>query len=308
MFHQEIRDGWQREASDRWLHQGNPWEIKKPGLTYQVKFGGHTECRTDEQGRLRVLWTPGRVVNGVAYDMPVPGYRVNTVNILRLWSAVAPHSFDFEEFNSGDYFGAVEDKVLDENITKVLYPNDEQFQGKELRLKQQYFFVSCSLQNMIWIHLLKNDSLVNFHEGFSVQLNDTHPSVSVAELMRLLVDEHHMDWERAWDITTRTLAYTNHTLLPEALEKWPLALFGALLPRHLEIIYEINYRFLEDVRTRFPGDDERARRMSLIDETGDRSILEYCRDIWKVKPKPVDTKGFEMPKDGIVFRKPGAGS
>ena len=272
MFNQEIRDGWQYESSDSWLHQGNPWEIKKPTLTYQVKFGGHTEYYTDELSHLRVRWIPGRVVNGVAYDTPVPGYGVNTVNLLRLWSAVAPQSFDFEDFNSGDYFGAVEDKVLDENITKVLYPNDEQFQGKELRLKQQYFFVSCSLQNMIWIHLLKNDSLVNFHEGFSVQLNDTHPSVSVAELMRLLVDEHRMDWDRAWDITTRTLAYTNHTLLPEAMEKWPLALFAALLPRHLEIIYEINRRFLDDVRNCFPGDEDRVRRLSIIDESGKKYV------------------------------------
>jgi starch phosphorylase len=272
MFNQEITDGWQRESSDPWLLQGNPWEIKKANLTYQVKFGGHTEYFSDEKGHLRVRWIPGRVVNGVAYDTPVPGYRVNTVNLLRLWSAVAPQSFDFEEFNSGDYFGAVEDKVLDENITKVLYPNDEQFQGKELRLKQQYFFVSCSLQNMIWVHLLENDSLVNFHEEFAVQLNDTHPSISVAELMRLLVDEHQMDWERAWDITTRTLAYTNHTLLPEAMEKWPLALFGALLPRHLEIIYEINHRFLEEVRTRFPGDDDRTRRLSIIDESGKKYV------------------------------------
>jgi len=272
MFNQEIHDGWQRECSDRWLHQGNPWEIKKPDMTYQVKFGGHTEYDTDEIGRVRVRWIPGRIVNGVAYDTPVPGYRVNTVNILRLWSAVAPQSFDFEDFNRGDYFGAVEDKVQDENITKVLYPNDEQFQGKELRLKQQYFFVSCSLQNMIWVHLLKGERIDDFHEGFAIQLNDTHPAVSVAELMRLLVDEYGMDWDQAWDITTRTLAYTNHTLLPEAMEKWPLPLFGALLPRHLEIIYEINRRFLDDVRTRFPGDDERVRRMSLIDETGEKFV------------------------------------
>jgi len=273
MFNQEIIDGWQRESSDRWLHQGNPWEIKKPDVTYHVKFGGHTEFYTDEQGHVRVRWIPGRVVNGVAYDTPVPGYRVNTVNLLRLWSAVAPQSFDFEDFNRGDYFGAVEDKVRDENITKVLYPNDEQFQGKELRLKQQYFFVSCSLQNMIKIYLVENDNLDNFHEnGFSVQLNDTHPSISVAELMRLLVDEHFMDWDRAWDITTRTLAYTNHTLLPEAMEKWSLTLFSALLPRHLEIIYEINYRFMEAVRIRFPGDDDRARRLSIIDESGEKYV------------------------------------
>jgi len=272
MFNQEIHDGWQQESSDRWLHQGNPWEIKKPDLTYHVKFGGHTEIYTDEKGNVRVRWIPGRVVNGVAYDTQVPGYGVNTVNILRLWSAVAPQSFDFEEFNRGDYFRAVEDKVQDENITKVLYPNDEQFQGKELRLKQQYFFVSCSLQNMIWVHLLKGERLEDFHEGFAIQLNDTHPAIAVPELMRLLVDEHGMDWDQAWSITTRTMAYTNHTLMPEAMEKWPLFLFGALLPRHLEIIYEINRRFLDQVRLQFPGDDDRVRRMSLIDETGEKFV------------------------------------
>jgi starch phosphorylase len=272
MFNQEIIDGWQRESSDRWLHQGNPWEIKKPDMTYPVKFGGHTEYDTDEKGHVRVLWVPGRVVNGVAYDTPVPGYHVNAVNILRLWSATAPQSFDFSDFNRGDYFGAVEDKVQDENITKVLYPNDEQFQGKELRLKQQYFFVSCSLQNMIWLHLLKGESLDTFHEGFAIQLNDTHPAISVAELMRLLVDEHDMDWDQAWHITTCALAYTNHTLLPEAMEKWSLPLFAALLPRHLEIIYEINRRFLDQVRDRFPGDDEQVRRMSIIEETGEKYV------------------------------------
>jgi len=272
MFNQEIHDGWQREASDRWLHQGNPWEIKKPDMTYHVKFGGHTETYTDDKGNVRVRWIPGRVVNGVAYDTQVPGYGVNTVNILRLWSAVAPQSFDFEDFNRGDYFGAVEDKIQDENITKVLYPNDEQFQGKELRLKQQYFFVSCSLQNMIWVHLLKGERLENFHEGFAIQLNDTHPAIAVPELMRLLVDEYAMDWDQAWNITALTMAYTNHTLLPEAMEKWSLPLFGALLPRHLEIIYEINRRFLDQVHLQFPDDDDRIRRMSLIDETGEKSV------------------------------------
>ncbi len=272
MFHQVIEDGWQRELSDQWLHYGNPWEIKKPDVCYSIGFGGRTEQYTDDAGRFRVRWLPARMVNAVAYDTPIPGYKVNNVNLLRLWSAEAVDSFDFEEFNVGDYYGAIEEKVKAENITKVLYPNDEQYQGKRLRLEQQYFFVSASLQDMIRIHLFKNRDLTNFHETFAVQLNDTHPAVAIPELMRLLMDEYAMGWDEAWEITTKTMSYTNHTLLPEAMEKWPLELFGSLLPRHLEIIYEINYRFLEDVRARFPEDNERLSRMSLIDESGGRHV------------------------------------
>ncbi len=272
MFHQVIEDGWQRELSDQWLHYGNPWEIKKPDVCYSIGFGGRTEQYTDDAGRFRVRWLPARMVNAVAYDTPIPGYRVNNVNLLRLWSAEAVDSFDFEEFNIGDYYGAIEEKVKAENITKVLYPNDEQYQGKRLRLEQQYFFVSASLQDMIRIHLFKNRDLTNFHETFAVQLNDTHPAVAIPELMRLLMDEYAMGWDEAWEITTKTMSYTNHTLLPEAMEKWPLELFGSLLPRHLEIIYEINYRFLEDVKARFPEDNERLSRMSLIDESGGRHV------------------------------------
>ncbi len=272
MFHQVIEDGWQKELADMWLHYGNPWEIKKPDISYEIGFGGHTETFHDDQGRYRVRWVPARMVNAVAYDTPIPGYRVNTVNLLRLWSAEAVDSFDFEDFNVGDYFGAIEEKVKAENITKVLYPNDEQCQGKRLRLEQQYFFVSASLQNMIFMHLMWNDNLDNFDQGFAAQLNDTHPAVAVPELMRLLMDIHHMDWDKAWDITTRTLAYTNHTLLPEALEKWPMPLFASLLPRHLEIIFEINRRFLDEVRVKFPHDEGRVSRMSIIDETGSKFI------------------------------------
>ncbi len=272
MFHQVIEDGWQRELSDQWLHYGNPWEIKKPDVCYSIGFGGRTEQYTDDAGRFRVRWLPARMVNAVAYDTPIPGYKVNNVNLLRLWSAEAVDSFDFEEFNIGDYYGAIEEKVKAENITKVLYPNDEQYQGKRLRLEQQYFFVSASLQDMIRIHLFKNRDLTNFHETFAVQLNDTHPAVAIPELMRLLMDEYAMGWDEAWEITTKTMSYTNHTLLPEAMEKWPLELFGSLLPRHLEIIYEINYRFLEDVKARFPEDNERLSRMSLIDESGGRHV------------------------------------
>ncbi len=272
MFHQVIENGWQKELSDMWLHYGNPWEIKKPDICYGVGFGGYTESYTDEDGRFRMRWIPARMVNAVAYDTPIPGYRVNNVNLLRLWSAEAVDSFDFEEFNIGDYFGAIEEKVKAENISKVLYPNDEECAGKRLRLEQQFFFVSASLQDMIRIHLIKHDSLDNLFEGFAAQLNDTHPAVAVPELMRLLMDEHGYGWDDAWEITKKTLSYTNHTLLPEALEKWPLPLFRHLLPRHLEIIFEINRRFLDEVKEHWPGDDARISRMSIIDEAGGKAV------------------------------------
>ncbi len=223
-------------------------------------------------GRMRVRWVPGKLVNGVPYDTPVQGYRNYTANTLRLWRAEAPESFDFAVFNRGDYYGAVNQKVTSENITKVLYPNDDQARGKELRLEQQYFFVSCSLQDMFRILAVQSIPIERFHEKFAVQLNDTHPSVAIAELMRLLVDVHAMDWDQAWDITRRTMAYTNHTILPEALECWPIELFGRVLPRHLEIIYEINARFLDDVRIRNLGDEARVADLSLIDERGERYV------------------------------------
>jgi len=272
IFDQEIRDGWQVEVTDKWLRLGNPWEIPRPEITFDVKLGGHTEHYRDEQGRQRVRWIPARVVKGVAYDTPVTGYRVTTTNLLRLWKAEASESFDFAAFNTGDYFGAVHDKVASETISKVLYPNDDPYAGKQLRLAQQYFFVSCSLQDMIRLQRITKTGVDRFHERFAVQLNDTHPSIAVAELMRLLVDEYQMDWDEAWGITQKTFAYTNHTLLPEALEKWPLALFASQLPRHLEIIYEINRRFLDEVRTKYPGDDQRLARLSLIEESGDKYV------------------------------------
>ncbi len=272
IFQQEIVDGWQVERTDKWLRFGNPWEIVRPEWAAEVKFGGHTERYSDEQGRVRVRWVPARVVNGVPYDTPILGYRVNTANTLRLWRAEAPESFDFSVFNRGDYWGAVNQKVTSENISKVLYPNDEQVKGKELRLEQQYFFVACSLQDMLRITRVQKIPPERFHEKFAVQLNDTHPSIAVAELMRLLVDELALEWDLAWSITRKTFAYTNHTLLPEALERWPLDLFGRMLPRHLEIIYEINARFLDEVRFAFFGDDERLARMSLIDEHGPRYV------------------------------------
>lgn len=272
IFDQIIRDGWQVEVTDKWLRLGNPWEIARPELAFDVKFGGHTEAYYDKGNRYRVRWIPDYVVKGIAYDTPILGYLVNTVNLLRLWKAEACESFDFQAFNVGDYYGAVHEKVVSENITKVLYPNDEPIKGKQLRLGQQYFFVSCSLQDMIRVHQLRGNPIENFHERYAIQLNDTHPSIAVAELMRLLVDEHQMDWEKAWHITRQTFAYTNHTLLPEALEKWPIQLFGNLLPRHLEIIYEINRRFLDDVRVKYPGNDGRVARLSLIDESGERYV------------------------------------
>jgi starch phosphorylase len=272
IFDQAIRDGWQVEMTDKWLRFGNPWEIHRPEITFPVGFGGHTRGYTDAAGRYRVEWVPDQVVMGVAHDTPILGYRVGTANMLRLWQAQAVESFDFQAFNVGDYERAVYEKVKSENITKVLYPNDEASRGKALRLQQQYFFVSCSLRDMARIHEQRSPHLSGFHEKYAVQLNDTHPAIAVAELMRLLVDEHAMDWDSAWDITRRTFGYTNHTLLPEALETWSLELFGSLLPRHLEIIFEINRRWLDRVRVAYPNDPAKVARMSLIDERGGKSV------------------------------------
>lgn len=272
IFDQDIKEGWQVEITDKWLRYGNPWEVVRPESELEVKLGGRTEAYTDEQGRYRSRWVPDKVVRGVPYDTPILGFQTNTANTLRLWKAEAPESFDFEAFNKGDYLGAGREKSECENITKVLYPNDDSAQGKQLRLEQQYFFVSCALQDMIRIMKMQNLALERFHEQYAIQLNDTHPTVAVAELMRLLVDEYGFEWEKAWNITTKTLAYTNHTLLPEALERWPLGMFGSLLPRHLELIYEINHRFLDEVRIKFPDDFDRLRRMSIIDENGERYV------------------------------------
>ncbi|HKY02995.1 MAG TPA: glycogen/starch/alpha-glucan phosphorylase [Burkholderiales bacterium] len=272
IFDQQIRDGWQVEAADNWLQRGSPWEIIRPEVCFDVGFGGQTESYTDETGRQRVRWLPARMVRGRACDIPVSGYRVNTCGTLRLWKSEAVKSFDFAEFNAGDYYGAVEDKVLSETLSKVLYPNDEPEAGKRLRLAQQYFFVSCSLRDILRLMEMRKQPLKRLPELFAAQMNDTHPSIAVAELMRLLVDEYAFSWDEAWGMTQRTLAYTNHTLLPEALETWGLPLFRDLLPRHLEIIYEINRRFLDEVRQRFPGDDARVARMSLIDESGAKRV------------------------------------
>ena len=250
IFDQEIRDGWQVETTDKWLRFGNPWALERPEDAFEVKMGGRTEKYTDANGQVRVRWIPQQLVRGIPHDTPILGYRTNTANTLRLWSAQAVESFNFETFNAGDFFGAVADKVSSENISKILYPNDEEIRGKQLRLVQQFFFVSCSLQHILRIQKTQNRPLADLHRNFAVQLNDTHPAIAVAELMRLLVDEHGLNWETAWNVTTHTMSYTNHTLMPEALEQWPLGLFGSLLPRHLEIIDEINSRHLDNVRAR----------------------------------------------------------
>ncbi|MBW4669875.1 MAG: glycogen/starch/alpha-glucan phosphorylase [Cyanomargarita calcarea GSE-NOS-MK-12-04C] len=272
IFDQKIKDGWQVEITDKWLRFGNPWDIVRPEWAVKVNFGGHTQPYTDERGHYRVRWFPEQTVRGVPYDTPILGYKVNTANTLRLWRSEATEIFDFEAFNRGDYYGAVDQKIVSENLTKVLYPNDEKIEGKMLRLEQQFFFVSCSLQDMFRILFGQNLPLEQFHEKFAIQLNDTHPAIAVAELMRLLLDEYGMEWEAAWSVVQNTFAYTNHTLMPEALERWPLSLFGSLLPRHLEIIYEINHRFLEQVRSKFGDQEERISRMSLVDESGERYI------------------------------------
>jgi glycogen phosphorylase len=272
IFDQLIRDGWQVEITDKWLKSGWPWELPHPDQACFVGFGGRTESYRDSEGEYRVRWIPSEHAIGVPHDVPVLGYRVNTCNRLRLWQAEASESFDFYSFNIGDYYGAVEEKVGSETLSKVLYPNDGTDEGRRLRLKQQHFFVSCSLQDMLRSLELRDLPITDFPEHWSVQLNDTHPAIAVAELMRLLIDHKHLSWDAAWDITTRSLAYTNHTLLPEALEKWGLDLFGSLLPRHLELIFEINRRFLQTVRMKHPGNDTMLRRVSIIDENDGKAV------------------------------------
>jgi len=273
MFHQRINNGYQVESPDLWLRHGNPWEIESVENARRVKFFGRSEFYRDEDGQVRARWVDTHDVLAVPFDTPVPGYRNDTINTLRLWKSEATDEFDLDEFNAGSYTDAVAAKTQAEQITMVLYPNDASEQGKELRLRQQYFLASASLQDVFSRWLLRNDDrLEGFAEKNVFQLNDTHPSVAVAELMRLLLDEYCLEWDVAWSITTRTMAYTNHTLLPEALETWSVELFGELLPRVLEIIYEINARFLALVARRWPGDVERQRRMSIIQEEPTRSV------------------------------------
>ncbi|WP_239234577.1 glycogen/starch/alpha-glucan phosphorylase [Candidatus Nitrotoga sp. BS] len=273
MFRQKIDNGYQLEEPDHWLRNGNPWEIERPEHSVLVKFGGKTEHHKQPDGTMRVYWKFTNDVMAVPYDVPVPGYRNGTVNTLRLWKATATEEFDLDEFNKGSYADAVEAKNTAEHITMVLYPNDTSENGKELRLRQQYFLASSSLQDVLrsWVKKNGND-FSGFADKNFFQLNDTHPTCAVPELMRLLMDKHGLGWDAAWSITTRTVAYTNHTLLPEALERWQVNLFGRLLPRLLEIIHEINARFLAMVAQRWPGDVERQRRMSIIEEGQDQYI------------------------------------
>lgn len=272
MFNQKIENGWQVEHPDNWLRYGNPWEFPRPEVLYPVKFYGYVAQYTDERGNLHCHWTDTDEVMAMAYDTPVPGYGLETVNNMRLWSAKASRDFDLKYFNEGNYIKAVSDKNESENLSKVLYPDDTTAMGRELRLKQQYFFVSASLQDILFRFQKHHDSFDELPDKVAIQLNDTHPSIAIPELMRLLVDIDHLDWDRAWSVTTRTFAYTNHTLMPEALETWPVSLFESVLPRHLQIIYEINRRFLTDVMHHFPGDGELLKRMSIIDESHGRRV------------------------------------
>jgi starch phosphorylase len=266
IFNQKIVGGRQQEVPEQWLQYGNPWEIERPENRVRVRFYGRTLYETDEEGRTMVRWIDGDDVIAIPFDTPIPGFDNDTVNTLRLWLARSPHEFDLENFNMGDYIGACEDKLTSENISKVLYPNDSSHSGRELRLKQQHFFTSASLQDIIRRFLKTHDDFREFPHKNAIQLNDTHPAIAIVELMRLLLDEHRVGWNDAWKVVVGTFAYTNHTLMPEALEKWPVALIQQLLPRHMEIIYEINRRHLKRIGAKYPGDTERRQRMSLIEE------------------------------------------
>ncbi|MEK7321514.1 MAG: glycogen/starch/alpha-glucan phosphorylase [Pseudomonadota bacterium] len=272
MFNQRIENGYQVEHPENWLRYGNPWEFPRPEVLYPVKFYGRVVDYPDERSRKRYHWIGTEDVMAMAYDTPIPGFGTNTVNNLRLWSAKASRDFDLRYFNEGNYIKAVEVKNESENLSKVLYPDDTTLMGRELRLKQQYFFVSATLQDIIRRYQKTHDDFDALPDQVAIQLNDTHPVLAIPELMRLLVDIYHVEWEKAWDITVRTFSYTNHTLLPEALETWPVALLEHILPRHLQIIYEINHHFLKCVTHLFPGDYARMRRVSLINEDGERRV------------------------------------
>lgn len=272
IFFQSIRNGWQVETPDNWLRFGNVWEFARPEFTTIVPFYGHTEEWFDEHGWKRTRWVGTEEIVAVAYDTPVPGYRNNTVNNLRLWSAKASREFDLNYFNDGDYIKAIAQKATSENISKVLYPNDNMFEGKELRLKQEYFFVSATIQDIIRRYKKTHTTFEQFPDKVAIQLNDTHPAIAIAELMRIFVDYERIEWDTAWDLTVRTFGYTNHTILPEALERWNVSLIGRVLPRHLEIIYEINHRFMETVKAQYPGDNDLLRDLSIIEEGDEKKI------------------------------------
>ncbi|MCB1762348.1 MAG: glycogen/starch/alpha-glucan family phosphorylase, partial [Gammaproteobacteria bacterium] len=273
IFRQTIKDGNQVEEPDHWLVHGNPWELERPEFGQRIKFGGRVEYAQSTERGLQVRWVDTDDVHAIPYDLPVPGFQNGTVNTVRLWRAVPTEEFDLNKFSAGLYPEAVAEKTNAENITKVLYPNDATEQGKVLRLRQQYFLASAALQDVMrrWVRDF-GDDFTRFADHSCFQLNDTHPAIAVAELMRLLMDRHGLGWDAAWRITHRCMAYTNHTLLPEALERWPIAVFGEMLPRLLDIIYEINARFLSDVAKRWPGDTGRQRRMSIIEEGEQKQI------------------------------------
>ena len=272
MFSQHLDGGRQVEHPDNWLRYGNPWEFPRPEVLFQVKFGGRVVKYNDEKGELHHHWVDTDDVMAMAYDSPIPGYATSTVNNMRLWSAKSTRDFDLKYFNEGNYIRAVEDKNSSENLSKVLYPDDSTAMGRELRLKQQFFFVSASLNDILYRFTKSHESFDELPDKVAIQLNDTHPAIAIAELMRVLLDIHHLGWDKAWDLTTRTFSYTNHTLMSEALETWPVAMFERILPRHLQIIYEINDRFLKQVMQRFPGENELRRRMSIIGEEGGKRV------------------------------------
>ncbi len=272
IFYQKIKNGYQIEEADKWLRRGSPWEVPRPRFLYPVRFNGHVETHQNGNGELAAKWSNSSEIMAMPYDFPVPGYKNQIVNNLRLWSARATDELNLDYFNVGDYIQALKDKQETEIISKVLYPNDSIEQGKELRLKQEYFFVSASLQDIIRRFQKIHTDFEIFPDKVAIQLNDTHPALAIAELMRILIDENKIPWKQAWNITVKTFGFTNHTTLPEALEKWSVDLLGRLLPRHLQIIYEINSQFLEQVKKQFPGDHERLRRMSLIEEGFVKSV------------------------------------
>lgn len=272
IFKQKIDHGYQVELTEEWLSLGNPWEFERPEMTYKVNFYGKTNRRINKDGKFRVDWINTKDVMAMAYDTPVPGYKNDVVNNLRLWSAKSTEELDLEFFHEGDYVGACEDKITSENISRVLYPSDNVYKGLELRLKQEYFFTSASIQDIIRRYKMHNPDFKDFADKTAIQLNDTHPAVAIVELLRILLDEEELSWEESWDIVTNTFAYTNHTMLPEALEAWPVSLLGKLLPRHLELIYEINMRFLKEVASHYPHDHDRVRRMSLIEEGREKRV------------------------------------
>jgi starch phosphorylase len=277
IFAQEIENGYQVEYADYWLKNGNPWDILRRSLQYRVKFYGRVEKKVYPDGTYYFDWVDTDDVLAVAYDVPIPGYKVKNVNNLRLWQAKAVSDFEFSDFNRGNYVEAVAKKNESETISKVLYPNDTYVEGKFLRLKQQYFFVSATLQDIIRKFKINHDSFEEFPDKVCIQLNDTHPVVAIPELMRILIDQERMGWEKAWDITTRTFAYTNHTVVPEALEEWNESIFGELLPRHLQIVYEINRRFLEDVKINYTTDEKILEKLSII-SSGPEKEFEW--QIW----------------------------